>query len=237
MVTVHGKEALQGQWNPDRLKTLIEQNKKPLREIAKELDVSFSVLSDWKNGKKTPRADSIIRLARYFEVSSDFLLGLTDARSIKHDIRAASELTGLSEKSLESLNQMKESDRYFLEQGHKERLVLPTLNAILGHPEFAPFMELVRQFLVYRDIPDYGGYGTSVEDEKRGLVLIGSMEYSELCRFRAMETFQRILLDVWNNYEQKQETARKAVQEIIKRFRYTEQQKEGSENGADHKEN
>lgn len=237
MVTVHEKEVLQGQWNPDRLKTLIEQNKKPLREIAKELDVSFSVLSDWKNGKKTPRADSIVRLARYFEVSSDFLLGLTDARSIKSDVRATSEFTGLSEKSLESLNQMKASDRYFLEQGHKERLILPTLNAILGHHEFAPFMEMVRKFMVYRDVPDYGGYGTSVEDEKKGLVLIGAMEYSELYRFRAMETFQRILLDVWNNYQERQEIAGKEVQEAIKLYKQLKQEKESGEDGADHKEN
>lgn len=222
---------------PTRLREVMEEQRITITALAKELNVSRQTVSLYYNGSMEPNIERIRQISRYLGISADYLLGLSDARTTDTNIRAVAEFTGLSEKSLESLNQMKESDRYFLEQGHKERLVLPTLNAILGHPEFAPFMELVRQFLVYRDIPDYGGYGTSVEDEKRGLVLIGSMEYSELCRFRAMETFQRILLDVWNNYEQKQETARKAVQEIIKRFRYTEQQKEGSENGADHKEN
>lgn len=222
---------------PTRLREVMEEQRITITALAKELNVSRQTVSLYYNGSMEPNIERIRQISRYLGISADYLLGLSDARTTDTNIRAVAEFTGLSEKSLESLNQMKESDRYFLEQGHKERLVLPTLNAILGHPEFAPFMELVRQFLVYRDIPDYGGYGTSVEDEKRGLVLIGSMEYSELCRFRAMETFQRILLDVWNNYKQKQETARKAVQEIIKRFRYTEQQKEGSENGADHKEN
>lgn len=222
---------------PTRLREVMEEQRITITALAKELNVSRQTVSLYYNGSMEPNIERIRQISRYLGISADYLLGLSDARTTDTNIRAVAEFTGLSEKSLESLNQMKESDRYFLEQGHKERLVLPTLNAILGHPEFAPFMELVRQFLVYRDIPDYGGYGTSVEDEKRGLVLIGSMEYSELCRFRAMETFQRILLDVWNNYEQKQETARKTVQEIIKRFRYTEQQKEGSENGADHKEN
>lgn len=222
---------------PTRLREVMEEQRITITALAKELNVSRQTVSLYYNGSMEPNIERIRQISRYLGISADYLLGLSDARTTDTNIRAVAEFTGLSEKSLESLNQIKESDRYFLEQGHKERLVLPTLNAILGHPEFAPFMELVRQFLVYRDIPDYGGYGTSVEDEKRGLVLIGSMEYSELCRFRAMETFQRILLDVWNNYEQKQETARKAVQEIIKRFRYTEQQKEGSENGADHKEN
>ena len=193
---------------PTRLREVMEEQRITITALAKELNVSRQTVSLYYNGSMEPNIERIRQISRYLGISADYLLGLSDARTTDTNIRAVAEFTGLSEKSLESLNQMKESDRYFLEQGHKERLVLPTLNAILGHPEFAPFMELVRQFLVYRDIPDYGGYGTSVEDEKRGLVLIGSMEYSELCRFRAMETFQRILLDVWNNYEQKQETAR-----------------------------
>lgn len=39
-----------------------------LRAVAKDLDVSLGVLSDWQNGNKTPRGDSIAKLAKYFGV-------------------------------------------------------------------------------------------------------------------------------------------------------------------------
>ena len=87
----------------DRLKELIDERKESgqtLRGLAKDLEVSLGVLSDWQNGNKTPRGDSIIKLARYFEVSADYLLGLTNARTLDADLRTAAEYAGLSEKAI-----------------------------------------------------------------------------------------------------------------------------------------
>lgn len=222
---------------PTRLREVMKEQRITITALAKELNVSRQTVSLYYNGSMEPNIERIRKISRYLGISVDYLLGLSDTRATDTNIRAVSEFTGLSEKSIESLERMKESDRHFLNQGHKERLILPTLNAILGHPEFAQFMELVRQFLVYRDVPDYGGYGTSVEDEKKGLVLIGSTEYSELCRFRAMGTLERILLDVWNHYQEKQEIAGEEVQEAIKLYKQLEQEKESGEDGPNHKEN
>ena len=44
----------------NRLREIIEKRKKEtgqnLRAVAKDLDVSLGVLSDWQNGNKTPRS-------------------------------------------------------------------------------------------------------------------------------------------------------------------------------------
>ena len=83
---------------------IIEKRKKEtgqnLRAVAKDLDVSLGVLSDWQNGNKTPRGDSIAKLAKYFGVSADYLLGLTEAQTVDTDLRAVADYTGLTENAI-----------------------------------------------------------------------------------------------------------------------------------------
>jgi transcriptional regulator with XRE-family HTH domain len=91
----------------NRLREIIEKRKKEtgqnLRAVAKDLDVSLGVLSDWQNGNKTPRGDSIAKLAKYFGVSADYLLGLTEAQTVDTDLRAVSDYTGLTENAILAL--------------------------------------------------------------------------------------------------------------------------------------
>ena len=56
-----------------------------------------------KNGNKTPRGDSIAKLAKYFGVSADYLLGLTEAQTIDTDLRAVADYTGLTENAILAL--------------------------------------------------------------------------------------------------------------------------------------
>ena len=46
--------------------------------LAKELDLSNASISYWETGKQEPCAEAIFKLAQYFDVSSDYLLGLVD---------------------------------------------------------------------------------------------------------------------------------------------------------------
>lgn len=87
-----------------RLKELINEKGLSLRDLAADMGVTFTALSDWQRGNKTPRADSIVILARYFGVSSDYLLGLTNVRTSETDIRSVAEYTGLSEDAVKELH-------------------------------------------------------------------------------------------------------------------------------------
>lgn len=44
-------------------------------KISKDTGVPQPTLSDWKNGKSTPKADKLMKLAEYFGVSVDYLMG------------------------------------------------------------------------------------------------------------------------------------------------------------------
>ena len=45
-------------------------------ELAKDLEVSKGIISLWENGKREPTLTYIIKIAKYFQVTSDFLIGL-----------------------------------------------------------------------------------------------------------------------------------------------------------------
>ena len=61
-----------------RLSELLKENKISQRELAKRIGVSSTSVSDWSTGKIQPTAESIYLVSEYFQVSADFLLGLTN---------------------------------------------------------------------------------------------------------------------------------------------------------------
>lgn len=62
----------------ERLKELRIEKGLSLVQLAKETGISKSAISFWENGDRIPTALNIITLAKYFEVSADYLLGLED---------------------------------------------------------------------------------------------------------------------------------------------------------------
>lgn len=65
------------------LKKYISKSGKDRGQIAEELGMSYSTLTDWINGKKYPRINNIERLAAYFNVSKSDLI--EDFEEIKKD--------------------------------------------------------------------------------------------------------------------------------------------------------
>lgn len=47
-------------------------------ELAKFLGVSNGIISLWENGLREPNMFSLINIAKFFDVSIDFLVGLED---------------------------------------------------------------------------------------------------------------------------------------------------------------
>ena len=70
------------QYNPrkfgENLRMLRLDKKIGQNELAKALGLSNASISYWENGKQEPSASAIFKLAQFFDVSIDFLLGLED---------------------------------------------------------------------------------------------------------------------------------------------------------------
>lgn len=49
-------------------------------DVAKATGITKSTFSDWKNGRSSPKQDKLQKIADYFGVSLDYLLGRTDEK-------------------------------------------------------------------------------------------------------------------------------------------------------------
>lgn len=61
-----------------RLKELRNSHSLSQKKLAEELKYSQSIISDWEKGTKEPTAQAIIALAKYFRISTDDLLGISN---------------------------------------------------------------------------------------------------------------------------------------------------------------
>ena len=60
----------------ERLKELRAEKGVGQVELAAQINVSKGIISLWENGLREPKLSNLIVLARYFEVSIDYLVGL-----------------------------------------------------------------------------------------------------------------------------------------------------------------
>ena len=61
-----------------RLKELRQDRGIGQIELAKKLEVSKGIISLWENGQREPNMYSLIKLAKFFCVTIDYLVGLED---------------------------------------------------------------------------------------------------------------------------------------------------------------
>lgn len=63
-----------------RIQELREDNDKTQKEIAILLGTSQQYYSQYENGKREITVERIIKLAKYYKTSTDYILGLTEEK-------------------------------------------------------------------------------------------------------------------------------------------------------------
>ena len=63
---------------PERLKEPRMERKLTQQQLSKELNVSQPSIARWEAGLKIPSLEILYIVAKYFDVSADFLIGLSD---------------------------------------------------------------------------------------------------------------------------------------------------------------
>lgn len=88
-----------------RINELLAINNVKQKELAAYLSISDNIVSYFVKGTRVPNTEQIIKIANFFNVSSDYLLGLTDAKTTKDtDLRAIVDYTGLSEECIKEIS-------------------------------------------------------------------------------------------------------------------------------------
>lgn len=72
-----------------RLKKLRKEKQISQKDLAKKLNLSPSTIAMYETEKRKPDSETLERMSNYFDVSIDYLLGLTDERSSADKIKKA----------------------------------------------------------------------------------------------------------------------------------------------------
>ena len=68
-----------------RFYELLQAHDTTVYKVAKETGIPPSTFSDWKSGRSVPKAEKLCRIANYFGVSLDVMLGSHAGKSIERD--------------------------------------------------------------------------------------------------------------------------------------------------------
>ncbi|MBO5059875.1 MAG: helix-turn-helix transcriptional regulator [Clostridia bacterium] len=66
-----------------RLKDLREDNDLKQKEIAEYLHIKQNTYSQYENGQRQLPIDMLIKIAKYYNVSTDYILGLSNEKYLK----------------------------------------------------------------------------------------------------------------------------------------------------------
>jgi transcriptional regulator with XRE-family HTH domain len=102
-----------------RLKALREERELTQEELAKLIGVNRATLANWEVGRTQPDYDRLCRIASYFKVTSDYLIGRTDQRSAPAEIESIDEavaialkLSGVDNPRAETIGEVKDALEY-----------------------------------------------------------------------------------------------------------------------------
>lgn len=139
---------------PTRLRELMQECKTTQRELARAIGMRPQTVSLYATGQSNPDIDGLKKIAEFFDVSADWLLGLSDKRSSDIDIRKIADILGLSDLAVQTLQGMAAPDNL---GGDPE--VLFALNAMLeamgSRDEPGEFILVdITNYLIFKPIAD-----------------------------------------------------------------------------------
>lgn len=166
-----------------RLRELLDGRKTRTDDFAKAVSISSSAVRMWYNGYSRPDMEKIPEICKFFDVSADWLLGLSDTQSVDIEMRDICKKTGLSVNALYALIRCsKNLNPDGVPNSHEsstavERLWL--INNLIEDEETldklsnnANLLINIRDAVENFEMPEYEGTG-AVEIMKKGFEIFG----------------------------------------------------------------
>ena len=117
-----------------RLKALHENINEKQADTAANLGVTRQSFNNWLNAVNEPDFATLIKIAKYYNTSVDYLLGLSDIESLDSNIKTSCTTTGLSQAAVEKLTVWTSAD-------DRRKLWADYLSYYITSPEFEKALE------------------------------------------------------------------------------------------------
>lgn len=86
----------------ERFAQLLQENGVTPYRVAKDTGITQATLSDWKNGRSTPKQDKMQKIADYFNVSIEWLTGSSQYRTILEKLDAEMDIEKMKREVIEA---------------------------------------------------------------------------------------------------------------------------------------
>ena len=97
---------------PKRLRYLMETQNVTRQDLGMALQKTRQAVGYYADGSSSPDWETIIKIAQYFRVTTDYLLGLTDSPTLNADIRQVADYTGLWGEAVTQLHNNKANEEF-----------------------------------------------------------------------------------------------------------------------------
>ena len=121
-----------------RLKALHENTNEKQADTAANLGVTRQSFNNWLNAVNEPDFATLIKIAKYYNTSVDYLLGLSDIESLDSNIKTSCSTTGLSQAAVEKLALWTSDD-------DKRKLWADYLSYYITSPDFEKALEYINK--------------------------------------------------------------------------------------------
>lgn len=100
----------------ERLRNLIEEKGMSQKQLAAETQIAESSISKYLSCDAEPKLVPLANIAKYFDVSVDYLLGISNCKQYEKNIQAASKFTGLADEALINISRLNGRERIVFEE-------------------------------------------------------------------------------------------------------------------------
>lgn len=182
---------------PTTLRNLIADHGITHQTLADQLGKSRQAISYYCDGSSSPDWETIVEIANYFSVSTDYLLGITDVKSPNTNTQAICSATGLSEQAICYLQTLSVT-RNLPPRSNR----LKILSALLEQKQFDYLLALWERYinlmqmepsLSFSQSPEYEFY--SAELKKQGFAVSLPDEQAQALFSERITNILRTLLD------------------------------------------
>ena len=173
------------------INTLLVDGGKKQKELAEYLGVTDNTVSYFVGGKRIPNTEQIKKIAEFFHISADYLLGLSGEKTTNKDISFICDYIGLDEDAVKGLH-LYANEELFDEELEKEKKKL--LNFFISNEYLFAIGDeatfYVNHLLLHKKI--YEDYYSALRYEKRRDYKIleryfDEQDFMDLCKFRLQE--------------------------------------------------
>lgn len=210
-----------------RLQKILESFGKRQKDLAAYLGVPDNTISYFVSGKRTPNIEQIVKIAKYFHVSADYLLGLSYAETNDINVQFVCAYTGLDEEAVEHLNDYKDCNHYsFINELICKQTLISQIDfysneldrALLFVDYFLneedPFLHLPS----LEDVDEYDQFEEEPIEKKKLHAALSTIDRNDLLYFRIIEDFKNCLNEFTSGKRKAIEEKRTEIQKAILDF-------------------